>query len=120
MIQGGDFTKGDGTGGKSIFGEKFADENFKLKHYGAGWLSMLMPEKIQMVLNFLLLAKRLHGWMENMSFLVKLVKGMDVIRQMENSEIGSQDRPVKDIVISAAEHKTVSVPFSVEKGDATD
>merc|ERR1712146_752172 len=63
MLQGGDFTMGNGMGGESIYGEKFADENFKLKHTGPYLLSMANADPTRTGLSSLSLSSRLRGLM---------------------------------------------------------
>ncbi|KDO68608.1 hypothetical protein CISIN_1g006162mg [Citrus sinensis] len=115
MIQGGDFSKGNGTGGESIYGGKFTDENFKLDHNGPGILSMANSGANTNGSQFFITFRRQHHLDGKHVVFGKVVKGLNIVKKIE--QVGTGDgkpaQPVK--IIDCGEFSESKIQDGKEK-----
>ncbi|KAG2224124.1 hypothetical protein INT45_000139 [Circinella minor] len=100
MVQGGDFLKGDGTGSLSIYGEKFEDENFEVKHTEAGLLSMANSGPNTNGCQFFITCDNCEFLDGKHVVFGHLVDGLLTLRKIENVSTGQNNRPKLSVKIT--------------------
>lgn len=99
MIQGGDISARDGTGGESIYGLKFEDENFELKHERKGMLAMANTGPNTNGSQFFITTTRTSHLDGKHVVFGKVIKGMGVVRSVEHVTTGENDLPTLDVTV---------------------
>ncbi|KAG9080664.1 Peptidyl-prolyl cis-trans isomerase H [Ceratobasidium sp. 370] len=102
MVQGGDFLNGDGTGSFSIYGDKFPDENFQMKHTGPGLLSMANSGPNTNGCQFFITAAPCDFLDNKHVVFGKVIDGILTLRKIENVATGPNNRPKLLVKITGA------------------
>lgn len=115
MIQGGDFENRDGTGGYSIYGDKFEDENFKLEFDRPGLLAYANLGPDSNGSQFFITTK-ITDWLSGRHVVFgKVIGGEEVVRAVEKVKTDRKDRPTEDVTITLVEVKKLDVPEQPEE-----